>query len=182
MLHTSLPHPAAVPVTALLSLGTLRPRIFLRHEGTPLMSLTPEVRNMGLTGAGVNDLIQHSLDSLQDLQATGQPRHYLALQGVVCAMLELQRMDAIHIDTAAIMKGYDALSTIQARHYDALSGTWSHIRMTAPEMANIENAIHHHGAQLLNSSRGEVIDAIKASTNWTQAQADAIVAKVRCMN
>lgn len=181
---SNIPHPAALPMTGLIGLGTSRrPNVTLLKRGPPLQTLAMRHRHEQVPDESAGKLIQMSLDSLRALQTTGERRHFLMLQGMVMAMLEIQRQGAIRIDPHVVMKAWDTMSTIQARHYDVLAGAWAEpIRMTAPEMANLESAIHHHGAQMLHSSKGELIDAIKRSQAWSQQQADAIVAKVRRMN
>ena len=144
------------------------------------MHKTAHERKQAVPDDGVAKLVTWSLESLQGLRQDGQPKHFAQLQGMVGAMIAIQAVGAIWIDAAAILKAWDALAAIQARHYDAAAREWrGRLTITAPEQANIENAIHHHGAQLFHLNQGEAIDAIRRSATWSQAEADRAVAKVR---
>ena len=179
-LSIPFPHSASKPLSAVTRLLAFKPRVFLRDKGVPLMGMTPSERRAGTPAEAAELLMKRSFDSLHALKATGDPSHFLQLQGMVLAMMCIQSQGAVHIEPAAISKAWDGLAAMQARHYDALACTWhSPIRMTAPEMANLESAIHHYGAQLVHLNKGEATDAIRQSTRLNSQQAQAMAAMVR---
>ena len=127
----------------------------------------------------INDILHRALGTLENLRTKGEVRPWLDLVVLVRYLVAIQQKGSVLIDAGVIVKAYDALLAIQTRHYDPASDTWSPIKMLAPEIANLEKAIHHNGAQLLNLTHAQFNEAYELGKKWTFEHLSSVIERMR---
>ena len=141
--------------------------------------VTISMRSTPIADESVNDIITRGLNSLERLRTEGGAKQWLDLVVLVRYLVAIQLKAMVLIDTRVIVNAYDALFAIRVRHCDELSGTWTQIKMLAPEIAYLDKAIHHNGAQLLHLTHAQFNEAYDLGRRWTFANLSAAVERIR---